>query len=226
MRTFRIIVVTLLITIFLNLSIKYNYETFDVVNPVFDFKKPNIYRIIEEQNMDICVISYGGSATNKLVNILDKKNNYNCRTKIWKHILCHCPKYLELDIPIIFVYDDPRKSLLSIKRRNIVYTKVIPLLANNTNVEKNDEKLLQLMIQQFDRWAYQKNKNILVIKTNELFDKNIKNKLEKFLGKELTGFPIKYIEPQTKINDISEEHKQLFNKYKHDIDRINNFNPN
>ena len=73
----------------------------------------HINDIIKSENLDVLVVSYGGCCTNTLVDYLEK-NNFNCKTEIWSKILCHCPYY---DIPIIYIYDNPIKSFLSMKNR-------------------------------------------------------------------------------------------------------------
>lgn len=76
----------------------------------------NINSIIMKEGLDLLIVSYGGCCSNKLTNQLEK-NGYNCKTKIWHKILCHCPKYIEIDIPIIYIYDNPIKSFMSMKNR-------------------------------------------------------------------------------------------------------------
>jgi len=74
----------------------------------------NINDIIKREGLNVLVISYGGCCSNTLVNCLEK-NNFKCNTQIWAKILCHCPQYIECDIPIIYIYDNPIKSFLSMK---------------------------------------------------------------------------------------------------------------
>jgi hypothetical protein len=76
----------------------------------------NANDIIKSEGLDVLVISYGGCCSNILVDYLEK-NNFKCRTEIWDKILCHCPEYIECDIPIIYLYDNPIKSFLSMKNR-------------------------------------------------------------------------------------------------------------
>lgn len=184
----------------------------------------NINDIIKAEGLDLLVISYGGSCSNTLINVF-KKNNYNCDTKIWKILLCHCPRYINVDIPIIYIYDNPIKSFMSMKNRaNKPWITNQKKLSNNTNVDISDENLLKLMINQFNEFTTIKSDNILVINSKELFGDAIVNKLENFLGKKLDGFPIQYIKPKTDINNIEDiELLELFKKYKSDIDIINNF---
>jgi hypothetical protein len=184
----------------------------------------NINDIIKAEGLDLLVISYGGSCSNTLINVF-KKNNYNCDTKIWKILLCHCPRYINVDIPIIYIYDNPIKSFMSMKNRaNKPWITNQKKLSNNTNVDISDENLLKLMINQFNEFTNIKSDNVLVINSKELFGDTIVNKLENFLGKKLDGFPIEYIKPKTDINNIEDiQLLELFKKYKSDIDIINNF---
>ena len=184
----------------------------------------NINDIIKAEGLDLLVISYGGSCSNTLINVF-KKNNYNCDTKIWKILLCHCPRYINVDIPIIYIYDNPIKSFMSMKNRaNKPWITNQKKLSNNTNVDISDENLLKLMINQFNEFTNIKSDNVLVINSKELFEDTIVNKLENFLGKKLDGFPIEYIKPKTDINNIEDiQLLELFKKYKSDIDIINNF---
>jgi hypothetical protein len=184
----------------------------------------NVQTIIKEEGLNLLVVSYGGCVSNTLVNELEK-NNYNCNTKVWRDILCHCPKYIEIDIPIIYIYDNPIKSFISMKNRNHGYWDVNQRkLCNNNNADLTDENLIKLMINQFNSWTNVKRDNVLIIKSCELFEDSIINKLEGFLKKKLYNFPIVYNKPKTDItNNINIELLPLFEKYKSEIDKINNF---
>jgi hypothetical protein len=184
----------------------------------------NVQTIIKEEGLNLLVVSYGGCVSNTLVNALEK-NNYNCNTKVWRDILCHCPKYIEIDIPIIYIYDNPIKSFISMKNRNHGYWDINQQkLSNNNNADLTDENLIKLMINQFNSWTNVKRDNVLIIKSCELFEDSIINKLEGFLKKKLYNFPIVYNKPKTDItNNINIELLPLFEKYKSDIDKINNF---
>ena len=184
----------------------------------------NINDIIKSEHLDVLVVSYGGCCTNTLITYLEN-NNFKCNTPIWAKILCHCPQYIEIDIPIIYVYDNPIKSLLSMKNRgkgcwDINQQK----LSNDINVSLSDENLIKCMINQFNIWTNIKKDNVCLIKSCELFENNIVNKLEYFLKKKIYNFPILYKTPNTNIETIEcIELNELFEKYKIDIDRINNF---
>ena len=188
-----------------------------------DLKKIN--SIVHHEKLDICIISPGGSCSNQLVDILIK-NNYNCRTEIWSKILCHCPEYIELNIPIIYIYDNPIKSFLSMRRRGKGFWDVNQQkLSNNKNIKLSDENLLKLIINQINIWTNTNCKNVLVLHSKELFENTIVDKLKIFLkNNNLQHLPIIYKPPKTKVENINNNNyfTLLFNKYKSDIDRINN----
>lgn len=182
----------------------------------------NVNNIIKTEGLDLMVVSYGGSASNTLVNALEK-NNYNIRKNIHNEILCHCPYYIETYIPIIYIYDNPIKSFLSMLKRGRGYWDVNQQkMSNNKNTHLSNENLLKLMINQFNSWTNIRRDNVLIIKTCELFENSIVDKLENFLKKKLYGFPIPYNTPQNNLNYIN-ENNNLFKKYKFEIEKINNF---
>ncbi len=149
-------------------------------------------KIIKNQKMDIAIISYGGSGSNKLTDIL-QLNKYKVRCRIWKDVICHCPEVIKITIPIIYIYRDPIKAFFSMKRRNRVYIINQKKLSNNNNIKITDENLLRLMIKQFKMWTNSKLNNLLIVKYDELFKDPIANKIKKFLKNEkLKGFPIKF----------------------------------
>lgn len=181
----------------------------------------NINDIIRHEGLDLLIVSYGGSCSNTLVENLEK-NNYKCNTEIWNKILCHCPHYIEIDIPIIYIYDNPIKSFISMKNRGSGWWDVNQQkMSNNNNIVLTDENLIEVMIRQFNSWTNIKRDNVLVIKSCELFENNIVNKLENFLKKQIHNFPISYQNPKTNIENI--ENIEFFKKYKIEIDNIINF---
>jgi hypothetical protein len=184
----------------------------------------NANEIIHNEKLDLLVVSYGGSCSNILVDTLEK-TGYKCRSTTWDNIFCHCPTYIEVDIPIIYIYDNPIKSFLSVRNRGKGYWDINQKkLSNNNNIELSDENLFELMIRQFYSWTKNKYSNVLLIETNELFDINIVYKLENFLKKKIKYFPIQYVKPKTDISDIKEKKMiELFEKYKIQIDYINNY---
>ena len=191
---------------------------------IFNLNKINDQ--IEKEKLEICIISYGGSCSNQLADVLEQ-NGYKCRTPIYHNLLCHCPKYVKMNIKTIYIYDNPIKSFISMKRRGPGFWDVNQRkLSNNLNVTLSDENLLKLMIKQFNSWTNIKDDNVLIIKSEELFEEKIVNKLENFLQKKLINFPIKFIEPKSNIKSVDVNLYILFKKYKKKIEKINNFIPN
>jgi hypothetical protein len=194
------------------------------ITPICNLDK--IQEIITREGLNLLVVSYGGCCSNTLVDLLDN-NDYKCKTRIWHDILCHCPTYIECDIPIIYLYDNPIKSFISMKNRGTGFWDVNQQkMSNNKNVILTDENLLQLMIKQFTSWTSEKRKNVLIVNSSELFEDTIVNKLEGFLNKKLLFFPLHYVPPKTNTQSISNMNKellQLFEKYQDDIDKITNF---
>ena len=142
---------------------------------IFDFKNKKLLReTILKEKLDICVISYGGSCSNQIVDLLEK-NGYKCRTKLWCDILCHCPEDININIPIIYIYDNPIKSFLSMRERKKCIWKVNQKKLSNGSINKySDENLLRLMIRQFNIFCNKK--NILIVKSNEIFLHSFKKK--------------------------------------------------
>ena len=184
----------------------------------------NVNEIIKNEGLEVLVISYGGSCSNTFVDYLEK-NNFKCRTEIWNKILCHSLEYIECDIPIFYIYDNPIKSFLSMKNRGKgIWDLNQQKMSNNINVVLSDTNLIELMINQFNNFTNIKKNNICVIKSCELFENNIVDKLEIFLKKKIHHFPIPYKNPKTNIQtNESIENIELFEKYKLEIDKINNF---
>ena len=189
---------------------------------ICDLNTENIKNIIHNEKIDVLIVSYGGCCSNTLVTEL-QNNGYVCSTETWREILCHCPHYIEIDIPIIYIYDNPIKSFISMKNRGDCWWGLNQQkMSNNNNIVLSDENLIELMIKQFNSWTNIKRDNVLVIKSCELFENSIVDKLEKFLKKKLCHFPIPYITPKINIKHIN-KNNELFKKYKLEIDKINNF---
>jgi len=186
------------------------------------FNLDDANNIIKSEGLDLMVVSYGGCATNTLIDALEK-NNYKIRTQTYNDILCHCPYYIKIDIPIIYIYDNPIKSFMSMVKRNKGFWDINQQkMSNNKKVDLSNENLLKLMINQFNSWTTIRKDNLLIIKTCELFENSIVDKLENFLKKKLYYFPIPYKTPQINVKNIN-ENNQLIKKYKFEIDKINNF---
>jgi hypothetical protein len=183
----------------------------------------NINNKIKNEGLELLVVSYGGSCSNTLCDNLEK-NGYNCKSKTYREILCHCPHFIKVDIPIIYIYDNPKKAFLSMKNRGKGYWDVNQYkLSNNNKITLSDENLLFLMLRQFHSWTKEKHDNVLIIKSSELFDNSIVDKLETFLNRKIEHFPIQWKKPNISIEELSET--KLFLKYKNYIDKVNNFVP-
>tara|TARA_B110000208_G_C11690965_1_gene402247 strand:- start:142 stop:735 length:594 start_codon:yes stop_codon:yes gene_type:complete len=189
------------------------------MNIRYNFK--NVSQQINKEGLDLLVVSYGGSASNTLVNTLEKEG-YNCKTALWHHVLGHCPKYIDCDIPIIYIYNNPIKAFLSMKRRGFDDPNQ-KKLSNCDHVKRSDETLLKLMIKQFHEWTDIKRDNVLIIHTDELFKDSIIGKLNTFLKTTVRHFPIEYRTPKTNTNNITEKLNKLVDKYKNELDKINKF---
>lgn len=190
----------------------------DNIKPICDLKQIN--DIIKEEKMDICVISHGGCCSNQLVDILTE-NGYNIRTPIWDNILCHCPEYIDIDIPIIYIYGNPLYSFLSVKKRGEGFWDINQKkLSNNENITLSDENLLKLMLKQINTWINIKKDNVLILKSSEIFEEPILDKLQSFLKKDLHSFPITYIKPKTSLENLDRDELMLFQKYKKNINTI------
>lgn len=201
-----------------NENIKENIKKDNAIVPICNLKQVN--DIIKEENMDLCVISHGGCCSNQLVDVLTE-NGYNIRTPIWDNILCHCPEYINIDIPIIYIYGNPMTSFLSVKKRGDGYWNTNQKkLSNNENTRLSDENLLRLMIKQINTWINIKNANVLILKSSEIFEEPIINKLQTFLKKDLHSFPIEYIKPKTTLENLDRDELMLFQKYKKNINTI------
>lgn len=194
---------------------------------ILNYNKPyQIVKAIKEQKLEVWVASYGGSCSNILVESLEK-NGIKCKCSIWGDALCHAPKYINVPIKTIYIYKDIRLALMSMYRRGgrIAHVNQKKLSNNHKFRAYSEENLLKLMISQFKNWMNEKdNKNILFIKSDEIFKEGIKEKIEQFIGKEkIEHLPIKYKKPFSNINNLSEKYKLLFEKYEDDINMINSF---
>lgn len=185
----------------------------------------DVRQIVRDEGLDVCVVSYGGSCSNRLVDVLEE-NHYTCRTPTWRKILCHCPCYIDMGIPVIYLYDHPVKSFLSMKRRWKGRANQRKL-NNDKRVKCSDENHLASMIRQFDSFTrHADQEGVLILRSAELFDDGIVVKLRTFLGNErLEGFPVPYRAPRTVLEGrkFSRAEAGLFLRYQAEIDRINRF---
>ena len=181
---------------------------------------------VNQEGLEVLVISYGGCNSNTLVTYLELEGII-CKTPIWRKLLCHCPTYINCNIPVIYVYDDPKKSFLSMKRRGKGYYDTNQQkLSNDKNCKISDENLLELMIKQFHDFTCTKRENVLIINSKELYKEGVVTKLKKLLNLNVKHFPVKWIEPRTSLHNIKKKTQQLFQKYKKEINKINDFEYN
>ncbi len=191
------------------------------------FNLNELNETVKKEKLDLAVVCFGGCCSNTLNDILEK-NGYKVKSKVFDKILCHCPTPVKLDIPIIYLYRDPRESLLSMKRRGKGYWDVNQRkLSNSKKVNYSDGNLLKLMIDQFYKWTSYKDNKMIIIKYEELFEESVVEKLKIFLNNdELTNLPVPYKEPHTNQNileTIDDNLKNLFNRYSTQINYINNY---
>lgn len=187
----------------------------------------NIDNLIREEKLEVCVVSFGGSCSNLLVDTLEK-NGYKCKSQSWHDLLCHCPEFIDVSIPIIYIYDNPIRSYLSVKNRGTGWWDVNQRkLSNNNEVELSDSNLLKLMLRQFFKFYKNRhNQNLLMVNSKELFNEQILPKLSKFLNNDdLKEFPIEYKQPNTvlKLDCISESDVKLLKKNLIKIEKICNY---
>jgi hypothetical protein len=187
------------------------------------FSISKLPQIIKNQKMDIAVVSYGGSGSNKLTDVLEL-NKYKIRCQIWNDVVCHCPEVIKIDIPIIYIYRNPIDAFFSMKRRgDLFYGVNQKKLSNNDNIKITDENLLLLMIKQFKNWTSSNLDNLLIVKYDEIFENPFLEKIKKFLKNEnIRGFPVKFNRPSKK-NNYNKSLTKLFEKYKSDIEYINKY---
>ena len=182
---------------------------------------------IKEEKVDIAVVCFGGCSSNTLVSILEK-NGYKVKSNIHGKILCHCPSPIKLDIPVIYLYRDPREALLSMKRRGKgIWDLNQKKLSNNNKTKLSDGNLLKLMLDQFYKWTVFKENKMIILKYEELFETSVVEKLQVFLNNyNLVNLPISYVKPHISediVENVDYKLKQLFDKYKNQIKGINEF---
>ena len=60
----------------------------------------------------------------------------------------------------------------------------------------------------------------MILKSSEIFEDHIVEKLQSFLKKDLHSFPITYVKPKTSLENLDKDELLLFQKYKTDINKI------
>ena len=174
---------------------------------------------LDSNKLDIMVVSYGGSGSNTMTNYLCSLN-FKCKSPTWHRIFCHFPEPLDcFKIKCVYIYDDPRISFMSMKRRNCGCWDVNQQkLSNNKEIELSDENLLKLMIKQFMAWTKNPRKNIFIISKNDFFSEKI-NDLFNFLNISPEVYPLWKKPHEYDFN----KYKNLFKKYEKEINYINNY---
>ena len=186
---------------------------------------------VKKDGLEVCITSYGGCCTNVLCEILNDCG-ITTNTPVWGDILCHSPCYVELGIPIIYLYDHPVKSFLSVKRRGKLIQMNYAKMTNNLNSVYTPEKMLRSMINQFHTFADKKRDDVLVLHSKELFQPDISSKIISFLTKngldkkvynELNlKLPLIYKHPSHNDKALTIGLAYIFNRYKNEIQKIAN----
>ena len=76
------------------------------------------------------------------------------------------------------------------------------------------------MLKQINTWININKSNVLILKSSEIFEEPILDKLQTFLKKDLHSFPITYIKPKTSLENLDRDELMLFQKYKKNINTI------
>ena len=189
----------------------------------------NVKNLVKQDGLQVCVTSYGGSCTNVLCDILNECGIVT-NTFIWGSILCHSPCYIELGIPIIYLYDHPVKSFMSVKRRGKLIKMNYAKMTNNLDSVYTPEKMMRSMINQFHSFTRENRDDVLVLHSKELFQPDISSKLSNFLIRNGINekiyndlnvrLPIIYKQPSHKDNELTIGVAFIFNRYKNEIQKI------
>jgi hypothetical protein len=151
----------------------------------------------------------------------------NTRARCWQKLICHCPEPIDLDIPIIYMYNqDARDAFCSQRRRMSVCWKDNQRKLSNGNVPRfSDENLISLMMQQFKKWTtVAHKKNVMFLTFQEFFTDAGRDKINKFLKKDYTGYP-NWGDREKHVYNFDDD-KVLFDKFKDDFELVKNFDPN
>ena len=189
--------------------------------PIYNLR--DIPAIAKKEKLDVAVVSCGGSGSNTLVEYLQKKG-LTTRPRCWQKLICHCPEPVDLDIPIIYMYNtDFRDAFCSQRRRRSVCWKDNQIKLSNGNPGNlSDENLLKLMLKQFNSWTKVANKeNVLFLTFQEFFTDVGRDKINKFLKKDYNDYP-RWGDREKHMYDFDED-KELFNKFKEELEFVKNF---
>ena len=172
---------------------------------------------VDSNELDIMVVSYGGSGSNTLTDYLCSLD-FTCKSPTWHRILCHFPEPLAgFQTKRVYIYDDPRRAFMSQRRRMCANTNQRKL-SNNNRIILSDENLLRLMIRQFMAWTRNQDENILIISKRDFFSEKRK-KLFDFLNISPETYPAWKQPHEYDFN----EYRELFAKYRKAINYINSY---
>lgn len=175
-----------------------------------------IKKSVQLEQLDCCIISFGGCGTHYLVNHLEKKK-LKIKTNIWSNYLCHYSNLIELPIPIIYLYRDIRKAFISQLRNNFA-NKNYEMLNTISKRKYSDEHFFIAMYEQFEKFITAD--NIYKIEYNELFSKDKMTNLYQFLKIKNDSFESLFIQPKTfKFNN----YQNIFDKHQDKINYVNSF---
>jgi len=175
-----------------------------------------IKKTIQLEKLDCCIISFGGCGTHYLANNLQEKNLI-VRSATWVNYLCHYPKYIELNIPIIYLYGNLREAFISQLRNNFA-KKNYKILNTVVKRKYSNENFFLSMYEQFERFI--ENKNVVKITYKDLFNKVKMIDLYKFLNIKDHSFSKLYDKPNQFNYD---NYKIIFDKHEDKINYVNSF---
>lgn len=171
-----------------------------------------IKKSVQLEQMDCCIISTGGCGTHYLANQLED-NGLKVRTSVWNNYLVHFPKFIKLDIPIIYLYRDLREAFISQIRNNFAEKNYI--MMKTSNKKYSNENFIQVMYEQFKSFI---NENVFKIEYKQLFNNDIIKKLYNFLDIKKFVFKNNYKTPkQMDFNN----YKNIFSKFENKIKEVN-----
>jgi hypothetical protein len=171
-----------------------------------------IKKSVELEQMNCCIISTGGCGTHYLSNQLEN-NGLKIRTSVWNNYLVHFPKFIKLDIPIIYVYRDLREAFISQIRNNFAEKNYMMIKTNNKKY--SNENFIQAMYEQFKSFI---NKDVFIIEYKQLFNYDVIKELYNFLNIKKFVFKNNYkTQKQMNFNN----YKSVFSDFKKEIEEIN-----
>lgn len=171
-----------------------------------------IKKSVQLEQMNCCVISLGGCGTHYLANQLED-NGLKVRTSVWNNYLVHFPKFIKLNIPIIYLYRDLREAFISQIRNNFAEKNY--MMIKTSNDKYSNENFIQAMYEQFKSFI---NKDVFKIEYKQLFNYDAIKELYKFLNIKKFVFKNNYKTPkQMNFNN----YKNVFSDFRKEIEDIN-----